>query len=82
MQLLSALLGQPAAAWRHAQPSHGTVTSHNANGGRLNPYKLGIELLRDIERRWNMGQFGSEWENCDDLEKKRNWNTNAGLGRR
>src|SRR5438445_8172152 len=26
--------------------------------GRLNPYKLGIELLRDIEDRWNKGKFG------------------------
>jgi len=38
--------------------------------------------LRDIERRWNMGQFGKEWEECDDLEKKRSWNLNLGLGRK
>ena len=28
--------------------------------GALNPYKLGIELFRDIEERWNKGQFGKE----------------------
>ena len=28
--------------------------------GRLNPYKLGIELFRDIEERWNKGQFGPD----------------------
>jgi stage V sporulation protein R len=28
--------------------------------GVLNPYKLGLELFRDIEERWNRGQFGSE----------------------
>jgi stage V sporulation protein R len=50
--------------------------------GRVNPYKLGIELLRDVERRWNMGQFGKEWEECDNLEKKRGWNLNLGLGRK
>src|SRR5436190_350621 len=50
--------------------------------GRVNPYKLGIELLRDVERRWNMGQFGKEWEECDDLDKKRAWNLNLGLGRK
>jgi len=50
--------------------------------GRVNPYKLGIELLRDIERRWNTGQFGKEWEECDDLDKKRDWNLNLGLGRK
>ncbi len=49
--------------------------------GSFNPYKVGIELLRDIEERWNRGQFGSEWLACDDVAVKRDWNTNAGLGR-
>ena len=39
--------------------------------GRLNPYKLGIELFRDIEERWNKGQFGPEYEECDDYETRR-----------
>jgi stage V sporulation protein R len=26
--------------------------------GKLNPYKMGIELFRDIEDRWNKGRFG------------------------
>jgi stage V sporulation protein R len=49
--------------------------------GRLNPYKLGLELLRDIEERWDKGRFGKEWEECDDLEAKRNWNRPTNLGR-
>lgn len=48
---------------------------------RLNPYKLGIELFRDIEDRWNKGRFGKDYEECDDLVAKRNWNTHANLGR-
>jgi stage V sporulation protein R len=48
---------------------------------RLNPYKLGIELLRDIEFRWNTGRFGKEYDECDDLEKKRTWDKQLGLGR-
>jgi len=48
---------------------------------RLNPYKLGIELFRHIEDRWNRGAFGPEYDDCDDLTAKRNWNTQAGLGR-
>lgn len=48
---------------------------------RLNPYKLGVELFRDIEDRWNRGCFGEEYENCDDYAKKQAWNTEAGLGR-
>lgn len=30
--------------------------------GSFNPYKIGIELWRDIERRWNMGQHGPAYE--------------------
>jgi stage V sporulation protein R len=49
--------------------------------GRLNPYKLGIELLRDVEERWNKGQFGSEWEECDNYDVRRKWDKQLGLGR-
>ncbi len=50
--------------------------------GRLNPYKLGIELFRDIERRWNAGQFGKEWEEIDNHDVKRRWNKGLNLGRK
>src|SRR6516164_3080529 len=49
---------------------------------RINPYKLGIELFRDIEERWNTGRFGKEYDDCDDLEKRRNWDKQLGLGRK
>jgi stage V sporulation protein R len=49
--------------------------------GQLNPYKLGIELFRDIEDRWNRGRFGKAYDECDDMQERRRWNTNAGLGR-
>lgn len=41
--------------------------------GRLNPYKLGIELFRDIEDRWNTGRHGPEYDRCDDMQVRRNW---------
>ncbi|HTR55343.1 MAG TPA: SpoVR family protein [Kofleriaceae bacterium] len=49
--------------------------------GRLNPYKLGVELYRNIEERWNKGQFGKDWDECDNMETKRNWDLRTGLGR-
>jgi stage V sporulation protein R len=49
--------------------------------GQLNPYKLGIELFRHIEDRWNKGQFGKEWDDCDDWELRRHWDRRTGLGR-
>ena len=49
--------------------------------GQINPYKLGLELLRDIEDRWNKGRFGKEFDQCDDLDAKRRWDTGLGGGR-
>lgn len=49
--------------------------------GQLNPYKLGVELYRHIEERWNKGRFGREWEECDNLDFKKSWDMQLGLGR-
>lgn len=48
----------------------------------FNPYKVGIELFRNIEERWNKGQYGKEWEECQDLSAKKRWNRNTEEGRR
>ena len=69
----------PSEVIDYADHHSGTMATSSR---RLNPYKLGIELLRDIERRWNMGQFGAEWENCEDMDKKRTWDKKLGLGRK
>jgi stage V sporulation protein R len=49
--------------------------------GGLNPYKIGIELFRDIEERWNKGQFGKDWDECSDYQEKRAWDKKTGKGR-
>ncbi len=51
-------------------------------GGKYsqNPYKLGFELLLDVEDRWNKGKFGTEWENCNNMNEKANWDKKLGLG--
>ena len=49
--------------------------------GRINPYKLGLELFRNIEERWNKGQFGKEYEECDDFATRKRWDKQTGLGR-
>jgi stage V sporulation protein R len=48
--------------------------------GQINPYKLGYELYKDIEFRWNTGRFGKEYEECDDLHARENWNLDVGEG--
>jgi stage V sporulation protein R len=59
---------------------HHSGTVHMPPGG-FNPYKIGVELFRDIEQRWNKGKFGREYEACDNLEERRKWDKGLGLGR-
>ena len=49
--------------------------------GGFNPYKVGIELFREIHQRWDKGQFGREWEECDDLKAKKEWNRRTEKGK-
>jgi stage V sporulation protein R len=50
--------------------------------GQFNPYKVGIELLRDVEERWDKGRFGREWNDCQNLDERRAWDKRVGLGRK
>jgi stage V sporulation protein R len=70
---------EPTELIDYADHHSGTMAT---SGARLNPYKLGIELLRDVEHRWNTGKFGKEYDECDDLEKRRKWDKGLGLGRK
>ncbi len=49
---------------------------------RLNPYKLGLELFRDIEERWNKGRFGKEYDECEDAALREKWDLGLGLGQK
>jgi stage V sporulation protein R len=70
---------KPSELVDYADHHSGTMATQP---GRLNPYKLGIELFRDIEERWNKGQFGPEYEDCDNYDERRRWDKQLGLGRR
>jgi stage V sporulation protein R len=69
---------EPADVIHYCDHHSGTMAS---SPEKLNPYKLGIELFRDIEDRWNHGRFGKAYEDCDDMAARRAWDTGAGLGR-
>lgn len=49
--------------------------------GQLNPYKLGVELLRHCERRWDEGRFGLDYLNCSDPKVRKLWNKNIKQGK-
>ena len=69
---------EPGEVIQYADHHSGTMFS---TPERLNPYKLGIEMFRDIEDRWNRGAFGKEYEECDDARERREWDKQLGLGR-
>ena len=48
---------------------------------QINPYKIGIELFRDIEFRWDTGKFGKEYNDCQDMHQKQNWDLPTNKGR-
>ena len=52
-----------------------------AGKGQLNPYKIGLELFRDIEERWDKGRFGREYHNCENMTEKFEYDTGLGEGR-
>jgi stage V sporulation protein R len=70
---------KPSELIDYADHHSGTMAT---SPGRLNPYKLGIELFRDIEDRWNRGAFGPEYEACDDQRARANWDRQLGAGLR
>jgi stage V sporulation protein R len=47
----------------------------------INPYLVGLRIFENIEDRWNKGRFGTEWEACEDPEKKEKWDLQLGQGK-
>jgi stage V sporulation protein R len=53
--------------------SNSLVKAENPFG--LNPYLIGSMMWRNIEERWDKGQYGSEWEDCTSVKTKEEWDT-------
>ncbi len=49
--------------------------------GQINPYKMGVELFRHIEERWDKGRFGLDWQRIESREERRNFDNGHGGGR-
>ncbi len=69
-RLMTEELGTASEIVDYAENHSGTVAM---SPYRLNPYKLGLELFRDIEFRWDTGRHGREWAECDELKKRKEW---------
>ncbi len=62
----------------YAEQHSGVV--HMPAGG-FNPYKIGVEMFKDIERRWNRGQHGPDWDRIDDIGAKDRFDDKSMKGR-
>ncbi len=59
---------------------HGIYNYSNArikaeDDTQLNPYLVGSSIWYDIEKRWDTGRHGYEYENCKSSFEKENWDT-------
>jgi stage V sporulation protein R len=63
----------------HYADQHSGVV-HMEPGG-FNPYKIGLELWKDIEERWNTGRHGPEWERLEAMGQKEKYDDKSMLGR-
>ena len=77
-KLMTEKMMEPSEVIDFADRHSGVVAMQQ---GQINPYRLGIELFKNIEERWNMGRFGPEWERCTSMAEKRVWDKQLGLGR-
>jgi stage V sporulation protein R len=64
----------------HYADQHSGVV-HMAPGG-FNPYKIGIEMFKDIERRWDTGQHGPEWDRLEGIGAKERFDDKSMKGRK
>jgi stage V sporulation protein R len=46
----------------------------------MNPYLIGSEIWKDVKTRWDKGQHGTDWENCEDQNEKDNWDDKSMKG--
>ncbi|MCE7973091.1 MAG: SpoVR family protein [Leptolyngbya sp. PLA1] len=63
----------------HYADQHSGVV-HMPPGG-FNPYKIGVELFKDIERRWDRGQHGPAWEAMEGIGAKERFDDKSMRGR-
>ena len=63
----------------HYADQHSGVV-YMAPGG-FNPYKIGVELWKDIERRWDRGQHGKDWESLEGIGQRERFDDQSMKGR-
>lgn len=59
----------------HAQYNYSNALVKAQHVKSMNPYHVGSKMWEDIVDRWDKGKYGREWENCDNIAQKEEWDT-------
>ncbi len=78
-KLMTEHFAEAAEIVDYAEQHSGVV--HMPAGG-FNPYKIGVELFKDIERRWDSGRHGPAWERIETIGEKDRFDDHSMQGRR
>ncbi len=72
--------GPDGGIFEYAVHKMGVLGGANAKYS-MNPYKVGYEILMEVEDRWNKGKFGPEYAKCKNMHERENWDTKAMKGK-
>ena len=59
----------------HGQYNYSNALVKAQSRMSMNPYLIGSHIWSTIEKRWDRGQHGSEWAECQNFQLKDNWDT-------
>jgi len=59
----------------HGQFNYSNSLVKAKNPFSMNPYHIGSEMWKDIKNRWDKGQHGTEWNECENIVQKEEWDT-------
>ena len=62
-------------AAEHGQFNYSNALVKAKHTFSMNPYHIGSEIWKDVKNRWDKGQYGSEWMECENIIEKEKWDT-------
>lgn len=61
----------------HAEFTYSNALVKATHPKQMNPYLVGWHIWKNIVERWDKGQHGKEYEQCEDSRAKSEWDTGA-----
>lgn len=68
-------------AEEHGQYNYSNSLVKASQRTSMNPYLIGSNIWESIEKRWDKGQHGKDWDECENYKIKEAWDTKAMEGK-